>query len=166
MLFKIKSYFLFLLHSTNQHGVHSPFIFKLVTECFYKKMNVKSVHLPFYMEKNTTSKQKKLLRKINAYFSPKNKKYVPTALKEENSFCKYDFIIFETPNLKLFKKQLFYAHNNTVFIVKNVYQSSDSLKKWKEILNSTQAVVTIDIYYLGLIFIRKEQLKQHFCIRC
>lgn len=37
MLFKIKSYFKFLVQSTNQHGVHSPFVFDLVTKCFYKK---------------------------------------------------------------------------------------------------------------------------------
>ena len=37
MLFKITSYFRFLAKSTNQHGVHSPFIFNLVTKCFYAK---------------------------------------------------------------------------------------------------------------------------------
>lgn len=35
MLFQIKSYFKFLWKSTNQHGVHSPFVFDLVTKCFY-----------------------------------------------------------------------------------------------------------------------------------
>lgn len=32
-----KAYFKFLLQSTNQHGVHSPFVFDLVTKCFYDK---------------------------------------------------------------------------------------------------------------------------------
>lgn len=39
MWFKLKSYLIFLLKSNNQHGVHSPFIYILVTECFYKKTN-------------------------------------------------------------------------------------------------------------------------------
>lgn len=29
----------FLWHSTNHHGVHSPFVFQLVTKCFYNKTN-------------------------------------------------------------------------------------------------------------------------------
>jgi len=39
MLFQIKSYLTFLWHSKNQHGVHSPFVFDLVTKCFYDKKN-------------------------------------------------------------------------------------------------------------------------------
>lgn len=35
MLFQIKTYLNFLWHSKNQHGVHSPFVFSLVTKCFY-----------------------------------------------------------------------------------------------------------------------------------
>jgi predicted O-methyltransferase YrrM len=35
--FAIKSYIKFLWDSKNQHGVHSPFVFDLVTKCFYDK---------------------------------------------------------------------------------------------------------------------------------
>lgn len=35
MLFQIKSFLKFLAKSTNQHGVHSPFVFDLLTKCFY-----------------------------------------------------------------------------------------------------------------------------------
>ena len=37
MLEQIKSYLNFLWHSKNEHGVHSPFVFDLVTKCFYDK---------------------------------------------------------------------------------------------------------------------------------
>jgi predicted O-methyltransferase YrrM len=35
MLFQIKSYLQFLWHSKNEHAVHSPFVFSLITTCFY-----------------------------------------------------------------------------------------------------------------------------------
>jgi len=37
MFYQIIQYLKFLLKSTNQHGVHSPFVYKLVTTCFYDK---------------------------------------------------------------------------------------------------------------------------------
>lgn len=37
MLFQIKSYFKFLWYSKNEHAVHSPFVFSLLTKCFYDK---------------------------------------------------------------------------------------------------------------------------------
>ena len=39
MLLQIKSYIKFLWNSKNEHGVHSPFVFNLVTKCFYDKKN-------------------------------------------------------------------------------------------------------------------------------
>lgn len=35
----VKSYLKFLYQSKNQHGVHSPFVFDLMTKCFYNKHN-------------------------------------------------------------------------------------------------------------------------------
>jgi predicted O-methyltransferase YrrM len=37
MLFHIKSYLKFLWYSKNEHAVHSPFVFTLITKCFYDR---------------------------------------------------------------------------------------------------------------------------------
>ncbi len=37
MLFLIKSYLKFLWYSKNEHAVHSPFVFNLITKCFYDR---------------------------------------------------------------------------------------------------------------------------------
>jgi predicted O-methyltransferase YrrM len=55
----IKSYLKFLWNSKNQHGVHSPFVFDLVTKCFYDKKNyleysiLKSYRNSLLQNKNT-----------------------------------------------------------------------------------------------------------------
>lgn len=48
MLQIIKSYLKFLYHSKNEHGVHSPFVFNLVTKCFYDKKK----YAEYYILKN------------------------------------------------------------------------------------------------------------------
>lgn len=53
MFFKIKSYVVFLLKSTNKHGIHSPFVYDIVTKCF---------------NKNTPSDKFKLLKSIRTNY--------------------------------------------------------------------------------------------------
>lgn len=38
-MYQILAYLKFILSATNQHGVHSPFIYKFVTKCLYNKSN-------------------------------------------------------------------------------------------------------------------------------
>jgi len=51
----IKSYLKFLYNSKNEHGVHSPFVFDLVTKCFYDKKK--------YQEYQALSEYRKFLLK-------------------------------------------------------------------------------------------------------
>ena len=55
MLKQIKSYLKFLYNSKNEHGVHSPFVFDLVTKCFYDKKK--------YQEYQSLSEYRKFLLK-------------------------------------------------------------------------------------------------------
>ncbi|MFH4964278.1 class I SAM-dependent methyltransferase [Gaetbulibacter sp. M235] len=54
MFYQITQYIKFLSKSTNQHGVHSPFVYDLITKCFYDKTNYEAY-------KNMSEYRKELL---------------------------------------------------------------------------------------------------------
>lgn len=45
MWLKVKAFLKFLIRSKNQHGIHSPFVYKLITKCFYNKTHFKTYEL-------------------------------------------------------------------------------------------------------------------------
>ncbi|GGD02304.1 O-methyltransferase [Hyunsoonleella pacifica] len=61
MLYQAKQYIKFLLKSTNQHGVHSPFVYDLVTKCFYDKTK----YFEYLNIKNYRSRLKHVKHQIN-----------------------------------------------------------------------------------------------------
>ena len=62
------SYLRFLLKSTNQHGVHSPFVYNFVTKCLYNKQLIPKKELKHSFT-TLSNLQMRLLLKIIRYFS-------------------------------------------------------------------------------------------------
>ncbi|WP_298343619.1 class I SAM-dependent methyltransferase [uncultured Algibacter sp.] len=60
MFHQIKRYITFLLKSTNQHGVHSPFVFNLVTKCFYDKKYYEAYNSIFDFRKSLLRNKSKI----------------------------------------------------------------------------------------------------------
>ena len=55
--------------------------------------------------------------------------------------------------------------NDSFMILEDIHCSQDQKKTWIEIKNHEKVTVSIDLFYFGLIFFRKEQKKQHFILR-
>lgn len=69
------------------------------------------------------------------------------------------------PTLNYFNHCLAYANNDSIFIFDDIHWSEDMEEAWEVIKKHPQVTVTIDLFFLGLVFFRKEQAKENFVIR-
>jgi predicted O-methyltransferase YrrM len=255
-MYQILQYIIFLFKATNQHGVHSPFVYDLVTKCFYDKTNHDMYrHLEKYrmaLLKNQQSinitdfgagsrlnvsntrnvnaicktsgtplHRAKLLYRLVQYFKPKNVLELGTSLgiatqamslgnplanittiegcSNISNFAKqqisefhiknitiqngafsvvlptlhtnsWDMVFFDghhnkTATLNYFEDLIDKTHNDSVFIFDDIHWSKEMTEAWEVIKLHPKVTVTIDTFYWGLVFFRKEQLKEHFNIR-
>ncbi|WP_299226493.1 O-methyltransferase [uncultured Psychroserpens sp.] len=255
-MFQIIQYITFLIRSTNQHGVHSPFIYDLVTKCFYDKSFFKDyVKLSQYRNSllnnreiveikdlgsgsrifktstrsiskiakasGTPLQRAKLIYRIVNYFKPKHTLELGTSLgiathamalgNQENSITsiegcqnisaiakqqliqqniknvilevgefesqlqtlegqQYDLIFFDgnhtnKATLNYFNTLVSNTHNDSVFIFDDIHWSKGMLEAWETIKSHPKVTVTIDTFFWGFVFFRKEQVKENFIIR-
>ena len=55
--------------------------------------------------------------------------------------------------------------NIPVLILKNIYTDNAAKQKWSALKADQTIVVTIDLFYFGIIIFRKEQPKENFKLR-
>ena len=256
-MYQILAYLKFLLKSTNQHGVHSPFVYGLVTRCFYDRKKYPSYTLLSRYRQSLlknhsaievkdfgagsrvfnsserkirdiartagiTSKRARLLNRLIKYLEIKSALELGTSLGlgsaamaagnkvtvttlegcphtaevAQDQFRKfeleninlevgdfnellvkspklnkhYDLVYLDgnhkkEPTLEYFHTLLPSAHNNSVFIFDDIHWSKDMTEAWEEIKAQPSVTVSIDTFFWGIVFFRKEQEKEHFVIR-
>lgn len=256
MWYFIQSYLKFLIKSNNQHGVHSPFVYNLITKCFYNKLNIKdydilnSYRLQLYKNNATisvtdfgagsrvfksnqriiskiaktagiTKKRAELLYRIVNYFKSENILELGTSLgiattslslgnmngkvltvegcPETAKIASKQFETFDFQNIDLrvsnfetelltLKPQVFdfiyvdgnhqkeatlnyfdllleSVHNNSILIFDDIHWSKPMTEAWQQIKQHPKVTLTIDTYFWGIVFFRKEQEKENFIIR-
>ena len=70
------------------------------------------------------------------------------------------------PTIKYFEDCLKYSNSNTVFLFDDIHWSSDMEKAWEEIKNHPKVTISIDLYEMGLIFLRDEnKAPEHFVVK-
>ncbi|ATP59333.1 SAM-dependent methyltransferase [Pedobacter ginsengisoli] len=57
------------------------------------------------------------------------------------------------------------VHENSLLIFDDIYWSKGMKEAWGEIKNHPDVIVTIDLFWIGLVYFRKGQAKEHFKIR-
>ena len=83
---------------------------------------------------------------------------------------KFDLIYFDgnhqkEATLNYFNLCLKTVHNNSIFIFDDINWSPEMQKAWLVIKNHPKVTISINTFFWGIIFFRKEQEKEHFTIR-
>jgi predicted O-methyltransferase YrrM len=69
------------------------------------------------------------------------------------------------PTLNYFGQILAAANNDSLLIFDDIHWSAEMEQAWEEIKKHPKVTVTIDLFFLGLVFFRREQAKEDFVIR-
>lgn len=80
------------------------------------------------------------------------------------SFVYFDGNHSKQDTLNYFYLCLEKADETSIFVFDSMYLSSETKETWDEIKKDDRVTVTLDLFYLGIVFFRKEQVKQHFVI--
>ncbi|MFK7811994.1 MAG: hypothetical protein AB8B59_05835 [Maribacter sp.] len=153
-----------LLAATNQHGVHSPFVYDYLTKCLYTKPKFRD------------SKSESVLLKSIPYFEIEKFKISSSDSRIENRIQKefdlevsietpFDLIYLDYPEeniLNIYKDRI---HNDSMMLLENIHRNKDATKTWETLKQNLQVTVSIDMFHCGALFFRKEQEKEHFKIR-
>ena len=81
-----------------------------------------------------------------------------------------DFAFFDgnhryEPTLRYFELCLAHRTNDSVFVFDDIHWSAEMEQAWEIIKSHPDVMVTVDLFYIGLVFFRKGQPKQHFSLR-
>ena len=69
------------------------------------------------------------------------------------------------PTLKYFHLLMEKSNDNTILVFDDIHWSQGMDEAWKTIKNHPKINVTIDLFALGIAFLRPEQSKEHFVIK-
>jgi predicted O-methyltransferase YrrM len=69
------------------------------------------------------------------------------------------------PTINYFKQCLSVAVNETVIIFDDIHWSKEMEDAWDYIKHHPSVTLSVDIYFMGFVFFRKELTRQHFIIR-
>jgi len=104
------------------------------------------------------------------HIEPIEGNFTDTLPKVVSSLSRLDYVFFDgnhrkAPTLDYFEQCIQLAGNNSVFVFDDIHWSAEMDEAWEAIKAHPRTRVTIDLFFLGLVFFREEQKKEHFVIR-
>ncbi len=169
---RLYKYFNYYFNASNGkgHGVHSPFVFNFISSILNNK--------ELKQEANYSNKYRALVIRMVAYYmpvvvmefeaTPSNKADVLEEIENADSIgLLYIKQIKNAEDLTIyFNTAIKKANTESILIFEGIHKSKEMEASWEKIKMHKEVKLTIDLYKLGIVFFRKEQLeKENFTIR-
>ena len=135
------------LSANSRHGVHSPFVYQLVDTVIYGRQSL-GQEIPEILLTQPLKVQQMLCRVLQAH-------------APSGDFT--NVYVVDTPTAHA--DMLAQAKPDTLLIVLGIYDSTEQKNQWKRIQAHSAVSVTIDLFYVGLVYFREGQAKEDFKIR-
>ena len=87
-----------------------------------------------------------------------------------DSYDQLDYVFFDgnhqkEPTIEYFDNCLEKAHENSIFIFDDIHWSKGMEEAWDYITSHPSVTITIDIFWVGLVFFSKDQAKENYIIK-
>lgn len=87
------------------------------------------------------------------------------SLQERIDLAYFDANHRYEPTVRYFEQCLPHIQNGSLFIFDDIYWSEEMTRAWEYIKAHPQVTVTVDLFWIGLVFFRSEQVKEDFILR-
>ena len=103
------------------------------------------------------SKVKSVLSSFNAFLDTQSNE-------------KYDFVFIDGHHdgvalLNYLDRLKEFTHDDTIFVLDDIRWSQSMLDAWNAVVESSMYHVTLDLFRVGIIIQRSQQVKEHFCLK-
>lgn len=159
------------LFSNSLHGTHSPFVYRFLEEVVYKTMPIDSDKVYLNYSFSSTKKYNELFLRMIQYFNISSilethnisEKEIIETIKKVSSI---EVMIFDASknHSDLYEHSLTKINECSIFVFDGIRSSDNKLNFWKNIQSDKRAIVTIDLFEIGIVFFRTKQPKENFLI--
>jgi hypothetical protein len=183
--------------ANNRHGIHSPFVYKLIDTVIYDyhdqkvyreiENTLQKQHPDRRMIKTMPLKVYKLLYRFAVYFKPQrvviadDEDYImefiikQAALKSQSialtglpDVGRADMILADASKqdaANYLEKLIPAIHDDTVVIFTNIHRTQNTNYAWAQLKADNRVRVTINLFYIGLVFFKPGMSKEDFRVR-
>ena len=187
--FKLKAKIKFYRQANNAHGLHSPFAFTFYNDlkAQFKKANFTPKNLSDFSKKENRiisallevlkpnqvliiSDKDENTSKWKTMFGNKSQVSVAQSLNSLSLKPTIFDLIILSKFLVISKEELVdkltpLISNDTVVIIPHIHASKNAISKWESLIEEKSVRVSMDLFFIGLLFFRKESTKQDFQLR-